>query len=81
MEHMQICWLDCLADLNQENPFVAETLLTWIKDLVTTYAIDGLRIDTIPFVTKDFWIDFTEAAGVFALGEVFDSRVFFVGGY
>lgn len=57
------------------------TLISWISDLVTTYAIDGIRIDTIPYVPKQFWREFTAAAGVYSVGEVFDSRVFFAGGF
>lgn len=45
---IQNCRLAGLADLKQEDDYVRTTLLSWIKDLVNKYHIDGLRIDTIP---------------------------------
>jgi len=33
--------------------------------LVNTYKFDGIRIDTIPEVGKDFWSEYNVAAGVF----------------
>jgi len=46
-------------------------LIDWIKNLVRDYDIDGIRIDTVAHVPKDFWSDFTKAAGVYSVGEVF----------
>jgi len=40
-------------------------LKDWIKNLVQTYNFDGIRIDTIPEVPKDFWKEFAQSAGVF----------------
>lgn len=68
------CWLGDadmpLPDLNTENPTVSGKLLDWVQNLVQKYSIDGLRIDTVKHIRKDFWPDFSKAAGVFALGEV-----------
>jgi len=75
------CRLADLPDLKQENSFVRSTLISWIQNLVQKYNIDGLRIDTIPEVPKDFWGEFTNAAGVYAVGEVFDGRVDYVADY
>jgi alpha-amylase len=47
---------------------VRTTLLSWIKNLVTKYKIDGLRIDTVPEVPKTFWKQFSTAAGVYTVG-------------
>lgn len=58
-----------------------DTLLSWIKELVSKYQIDGLRIDTIPEVPKWFWSEFSHAAGVYTLGEVLDGGMSYVGGY
>jgi len=66
----QTCWLSGLPDLDQNNPFVRETLMSWISDFVQTYDFDALRIDTVPHVTREFWAEFSEASGVFAIGEV-----------
>lgn len=70
-----------LPDLKQENQYVHDTLISWIRDLVQKYNIDGLRIDTIPEVFKSFWSDFSAAAGVFTIGEVFDGRLGYVADY
>lgn len=75
------CRLAGLPDLNQTNPFVRSTLLAWIKNIVSTYGIDGLRVDTTPEVAKDFWREFEQAAGVYAVGEVFNGNVPYVAGY
>jgi hypothetical protein len=68
------CWLGDskmpLPDLNTEDPTVIGKLLDWIHKLVQEYGLDGLRIDTVKHIRKDFWPDFSKAAGVFTLGEV-----------
>lgn len=56
-------------------------MLSWIRDLVQKYKIDGLRIDTVPEVPKWFWSQFTQASGVYTVGEVFDGSMWYVGGY
>lgn len=69
------CWLGDatlpLPDLNTENSTVVGKLLDWIHKLVQDYGVDGLRIDTVKHIRKDFWPDFSKAADVFTLGEVF----------
>lgn len=57
------------------------TLLSWIKGLVQKYDLDGLRVDTVPEVPKWFWKQFTDSAGVYTVGEVFDGSMAYVGGY
>lgn len=52
-----------------------------MKNLVTKFDIDGLRIDTIPEVAPEFWKKYTDAAGVFATGEVFDGDFNYLAGY
>ena len=49
------CRLSGLPDLNHENPDVRKLLKDWVKNLVTKYEFDGIRIDTVPEVPKDFW--------------------------
>jgi alpha-amylase len=70
-----------LPDLKQENDFVKNTLLDWISNLIKKYNIDGIRIDTIPEVPKWFWKLFSERAGVYQVGEVFDGRIDYVADY
>jgi len=49
---------DAMPDLNQENPLVARYLtqnaLWWIE----TAGLDGIRLDTFPYVDRAFWHDF-----------------------
>jgi alpha-amylase len=61
-----------LVDLKTEDSAVADVWYKWIGDLVSNYSIDGLRIDTVKHVDKAFWPDFEAAAGVYAVGEVFN---------
>ena len=75
------CRLSGLPDLKQENEWVAQTLIDWIKDLVSKYDIDGIRIDTIMEVPKTFWDSFRSAAGVFQIGEAFNGDINYVADY
>ena len=75
------CRLSELPDLNHENSFVNNTLIKWINSLVNEYEFDGIRIDTIPEVPKWFWKKFSESAGVYQLGEVFNSNPAYVANY
>lgn len=78
---MENCRLAGLPDLKQEDPFVRQYLKDWIKKLVQTYNFDGIRIDTIPEVPKDFWREYGESAGVFQMGECFNGFSGYVGDY
>ena len=80
--NIEYCRLADLPDLNQQDGgWVKDTLLSWIKDLVQKYDIDGIRIDTIPEVGKSFWKDFNNAAGCYAVGECFDGSTDYVANY
>ncbi|KAA8902719.1 glycoside hydrolase superfamily [Sphaerosporella brunnea] len=70
-----------LPDVKTTDSGVRSTYQSWIKDLVSTYSIDGLRIDTVKHVEKDFWSGFVSAAGVFATGEVYNGDPAYVGPY
>jgi len=67
---VEACWLSGLPDLDQNHPFVKETLLNWAADFSKIYNIDALRIDTIPHVSRAFWAEFSKASGVYTVGEV-----------
>jgi alpha-amylase len=67
--------------VNTEDPEVVSTLNEWVKKLVEEYKVDGLRIDTVKHVRKDFWPGFVKSAGVFTLGEVLDEKVNYTAGY
>jgi len=64
-----------LPDVNTELPEVYTTLYLWIRQLVETYAADGLRLDTAKHIRKSFWPGFIQAAGVYAIGEVLDGDI------
>ena len=48
-------FVNLLPDMNQQNPLVAnyelQNMIWWIEEA----GIDGLRIDTFPYVQRDFW--------------------------
>ncbi|KAI0533916.1 alpha-amylase [Xylaria digitata] len=70
------CWLGDtkvpLPDVKTEDSGVRDTFNGWVKDFVSTYGIDGLRMDTVPHVEKDFWPGFGAAAGCYLVGEIFN---------
>jgi len=57
------------------------TLNDWINDVVSNFSFDGLRIDTVPEVSKQFWNSYMKAAEVYAIGEVYNGNVDYVAGY
>jgi len=80
---------DDMPDLNQENPLVARYLIQNALWWVETADLDGIRLDTFPYVDRAFWRDFHAALhGVFprltTVGEIFDRdpevTSYFVGG-
>ena len=78
---VETCWLTGLPDLDQNHPFVRETLLNWARDFVKTYDIDALRIDTVPHVSKSFWSEFSQAAGVYTVGEILNMELNYLASY
>jgi glycosidase len=51
----EVCPLDKLPDFKQENPTVAAFLKDAVKHWINTYAIDGIRMDTVKHVPHAFW--------------------------
>ena len=49
---------DAMPDLNQENPLVAHYLIQNAIWWVETAKLDGIRLDTFPYVSRTFWHDF-----------------------
>ncbi|KAL4932676.1 alpha-amylase [Aspergillus undulatus] len=72
------CWLSTssvsLPDVDTTRDDVKSIFHDWIGNLVSNYSIDGLRVDTAKHVQKNFWRDFNDAAGVYAIGEVFQGN-------
>jgi glycosidase len=49
---------DQMPDLNQENPLVAQYLIQNALWWVETANLDGIRLDTFPYVSRAFWHQF-----------------------
>jgi glycosidase len=49
---------DILPDLNQDNPLVAQYLIQNAIWWIESAGLDGLRIDTFPYVPRSFWHDY-----------------------
>ena len=79
---VEYCRLADLPDLNQDgNNYVRQYLKDWIRGIVQKYGFDGIRIDTVPEVSKPFWSEYGSASGVFQMGEAFNGDPNYVGGY
>lgn len=72
----QNCWtgdeIVPLPDLKTENSQVRSMLNKWIKEMMSTYSIDGLRLDATKHVTPGCLLPSEDAAGSFVSGEVFE---------
>ncbi|KAL1673620.1 glycoside hydrolase family 13 protein [Schizophyllum commune] len=79
------CWLGdetlALYDINTEDNSIVSKLNDFVKNIVSTYGFDGVRIDTVKHIRKDFWPDFAKSAGVFTIGEVLSDNVTFAADY
>ena len=80
---------DSMPDLNQENPLVAQYLIQNAMWWVETANLDGIRLDTFPYVGRTFWHDFhAQLHAVYphltTVGEIFNPNPeitsFFAGG-
>ena len=78
---IQQCSIAGLPDVKTEDANIRTLYQNWIKWLVSEYGFDGIRIDTVKHVEKDFWTGFTQAAGVYAIGEVYDGNPDYLAGY
>ena len=74
-------WFFNLADLNQSNTYVADELLRWGRNMVSTYGIDAVRLDTAPYVPRDFLQRLQEGVGVEIYGEITTSNYSFLSRY
>ncbi|KAJ5756500.1 hypothetical protein N7533_006043 [Penicillium manginii] len=70
-----------LPDVNTQSSEIQALFQKWVKWLVTEYGFDGLRIDTVKHVEKEFWSAFSSAAGVYTIGEVWDGDPDYLAGY
>ena len=51
-------FVDLLPDLNQENPLVSQYLIQNTIWWVASSGADGIRLDTFPYVGRQFWHDY-----------------------
>ncbi|KAK7432932.1 hypothetical protein QQZ08_000403 [Neonectria magnoliae] len=75
------CRIAGLPDINTQSSEIRTLFQNWISWLVDEFSFDGVRIDTVKHVEKDFWPGFVSAAGVYTIGEVFDGNPSYLSGY
>jgi alpha-amylase len=71
------CWMGdntvSLPDLRTEDPDVVKMFQEWIPGFVQNFSIDGLRIDAVKQVDRQFFPYLLEAAGgLYAVGEEYE---------
>jgi glycosidase len=80
---------DAMPDLNQQNPLVESYLIQNALWWVEAANLDGIRLDTFPYVDRAFWHDFHSALHsvyphLTTVGEIFnrdaETTSFFAGG-
>ncbi|KAK2032536.1 alpha-amylase [Colletotrichum zoysiae] len=64
-----------LPDLRTEDDDVLRIYVSWIRNLVAEYSIDGLRIDAARHVQPSMLTALQAAAGVFSIGEFSEGDV------
>ena len=80
-EEKENCRIWGMPDLKQENEFVKNTLLKWIKDIINNYGFDGVRYADVANVPKWFWKEFTKEADTYTLGIVSSNDVDYIADY
>jgi alpha-amylase len=84
---MELCRLDQLPDLDQTNPFVYQQLTQWLEYIVKFYGFDGIRLDTVPYISQSFYksvmsdVIIPRTGYTYIVGEVFDSRIDYSASY
>ncbi|KAK3945256.1 glycoside hydrolase family 13 protein [Diplogelasinospora grovesii] len=82
---IEVCWegdnIVALPDIKTEDTGVRSTWNSWITSLISTYSIDGLRIDSVKHQEQSFWPGFEAAGGVYMVGEVYDGDPAYVAPY
>ena len=58
--------------MRTEDSDVSSVWNSWITSLVSTYSIDGLRVDSAQQVDTGFFPGFQSASGVYIVGEVYN---------
>lgn len=76
IDSIQTCWegdnIVSLPDLRTEDSDVYDIWNDWIADVVSSYGVDGIRLDSAYELNYNFTPTFEDAAGVYLVGEVFN---------
>ena len=80
-EEKENCRIWGMPDLNQENPYVSETLLNWLDDTITKYDFDGIRYADVQNVPKWFWSNFTKRANEYTVGFISSDNTEYIAEY
>jgi alpha-amylase len=79
------CWLSsegvATPRIKTTDPAIASTLDHWIADLVSTFNIDGIRIDGAKQIETSFFPSFVGNASVYTMGEVLEGDAGFICNY
>ncbi|OJJ50598.1 hypothetical protein ASPZODRAFT_148084 [Penicilliopsis zonata CBS 506.65] len=71
------CWLGtegvATPRIKTTDSGIKSTLDSWINNLVSTYSIDGIRLDGAKQIEFGFFKDFIQSAGVYTMAEVDDN--------
>ncbi|KAJ9199017.1 glycoside hydrolase family 13 protein [Paecilomyces variotii] len=82
---VQDCWLGyegvATPRINTLNSSINSQLNSWIKELVSNYSIDGIRIDGAKQINYDFLQPFLKSANVYGMAEVDDDIPSYVCNY
>lgn len=82
---IQNCWegdnIVSLPDLRTEDEDVYSVWYSWIADMVSTYGVDGIRLDSTQQLNYNFTPGFVDASGVYVVGEVFNGDPAYVTPY
>lgn len=69
-------WFYDLGDLNHSQPFVRQTQFDWVKMMAKKYSLDGIRLDTAPYMPWDYLKELQAAASPLQIiGEVTSSNI------
>ena len=80
-EQKENCRIWGMPDLKQENKYVEEKLIDWLKNMIKDYDFDGVRYADVPNVPKWFWEKFTQAANTYTLGIISSNNATYISDY
>lgn len=75
------CRIADLPDVHTQDDQIRGLYQTWVRWLINEFHFDGIRIDTVKHVEHSFWANFTAAAAVYSIGEVFSPDADYVASY